>query len=99
MHSRVEVLVFRLHLQCKSPSPFLLHISLFFCTCVDVQVSFSYKHVGQDDFSQVRADSFMFKGCSLGKVISTLGPDYSLLSWSYDKDVLFNILLAPFCWI
>ena len=56
--------------------------------CVDVQVSFPYEHFSQDDFSRfwTRADSVMSKGCSLGKLISILGPDYALLSWSYDKD-------------
>eukprot|EP00434_Breviolum_minutum_P005167 symbB.v1.2.004556.t1/scaffold245.1/size253980/13 len=59
----------------------------------EIEVSFSYKHVGQEDLSQVRADSCMFKGCSLGKVISTLGPDYSLLSWSYDKELNAQFVL------
>lgn len=51
------------------------------------QVNFPYIDVGQADFNKARASDVMSKGCSLGQVLSILGAGYSLLSWSYDKDM------------
>ena len=53
-------------------------------------MNFPYIDVGQADFNKARASDVISKGCSLGQVLSILGDDYSLLSWSYDKDCTWN---------
>lgn len=59
----------------------------------EIQVNFPYIDVGQADFNKARASDVMSKGCSLGQVLSILGDGYSLLSWSYDKDINAQFVL------